>query len=89
MSNSFKDQSRINWAPNIDRQVNNDEILIGAAQRIADATEKMAANYAELQNSRDWYKSRCEAMERRNEKLQRQVNAYKGMLKKKPKLQKQ
>jgi len=60
--------------------------MVGALQRIAEATEKMGDNYTNLQQSRDWYKSRCEAMERRNEKLQRQVNAYKGMLKKKTKL---
>lgn len=85
---NMKDQSRINWKVP-EGPTSLEYVQAGAMQRIADAVEKMGENYTYLQQSRDWYKSRCEAKVRENEKLRRQVNAYKGMLKKKPKLQKQ
>ena len=36
------------------------EIATGALQRIADATEKMAASYDMLRGDRDWWKERAE-----------------------------
>lgn len=80
MSNSFKDQSRINWQPSTDRQVNNEEILIGAAQRIADATEAMAQNHIKLQNDRDQYKRWYDDGREERDRLYRRIAALQGVI---------
>lgn len=65
--------------------LNTDDIRTGCLQRIADASELMAKNYLELQSNRDMYKRWYDQESARNAKLQRQVNAYRGIFNKKKK----
>lgn len=51
---SFKVQSTKNWCPDRHRQLENEEIMIGCLQRIADASEKSAVNITDLQNRLKW-----------------------------------
>lgn len=83
MSNEkfFKEESRKNWFSQ--DPIINDDIKVGCLQRIADATEKMAQGYIQLENSRDYHKRRAENLEEENDRLRRRVAAYKGLLKKK------
>ncbi len=49
MTQSYKDESRINWIRNAETPRGANEIIkIGCLQRIADATELMARRYSEL-----------------------------------------
>lgn len=78
---SFKDQSRIGWADkNRQETVSLEDIRTGALQRIADATELMASNYATLQNEAEnykkWYKRECES----NRKMARRIAALQGVI---------
>lgn len=55
-------------------------INIGSLQRIADATEKMAADYTALQNDRDMYKRRNDDYEKKNAALHRKISALRGVI---------
>lgn len=81
---SFRQESRSDYGVTASENYNltNEQLQLGALLRIADASEKMATNYTDLQNRMDWYKRQYENAVRRSEKLQRQVNAYKGIVKK-------
>jgi hypothetical protein len=57
----------------IDRLPSNDDLNTSALMRIADATEKMAANYTKLQNDLEmykrWYKDKCDSVHRRDRSI--------------------
>lgn len=55
-------------------------INTGSLQRIADATEKMASNYIQLQNDRDMYKRWYDCEKAEKEALYRKVSALKGVI---------
>lgn len=78
---SFKEQSRIDWH-NKDRQQSPtlEDIQTGAIQRIADATERMAGNYLQLQNELDHYKRWNKNYREENEKLRRSISALQGVI---------
>lgn len=78
---SFKDHSRIDWH-NITRQKSPsmEDIQIGAIQRIADATEKMAANYIAIQEDRDRYKRWYNEQNDRIIGLSRRISALQGVI---------
>lgn len=80
MADTFKESSKVNWRPGVDRTPTNEEIQIGCLQRIADATEAMASNYLRLQADLDmhkrWYKNEQETSAR----LNRSNNALRGVI---------
>lgn len=81
MSNNFKDyrnETRQNWGVNQEANLSKEQLQIGCLLRIADATEKMASNYTQLQNDVDYYKKRAVAAERKIEQLKRSIAAYKA-----------
>lgn len=55
-----------------------ENLKFGCLQRIANASEKMAANYDSLIRDRDWYKKRYEEQQKEIQKLSRKISAYKG-----------
>jgi len=57
-----------------------DEIRNGALQRIALATEKMAASYDALREDRDCWKTKAEWRAKRMCELRRQVAALRGVV---------
>jgi len=57
-----------------------DEIQMGALQRIAAATEKMAESYDDLSNERDRLKTRQEWLHGQIRRLQSQRSALRGVI---------
>ena len=55
-------------------------LSLGCLQRIADATEKMAGNYTQLQSDRDWFKSRNEELRKSNSRMARRIAALQGVI---------
>lgn len=76
---SYRDESRANWGRE-DRRANHEEIMLGCAQRIADATEKMAANYDAMVCDRDWWKGRAERSSASLATEKRRTAALRGVI---------
>lgn len=57
-----------------------DAINCGSLQRIADATEKMAANYTALQQNYDSVKNNRDYWQRQYEKEKRRAAALRGII---------
>jgi len=57
-----------------------EHINAGSLQRIADATQKMAANYIELQEELERYKRRYQQKCDILKVYERQISAYKGQI---------
>jgi len=77
---TFKDRSKQNW----NGDASTEHINAGSLQRIADATEKMAANYDQLvsakkaaENSRDYWKADALRLERRCRSLRGYITRLK------------
>jgi hypothetical protein len=79
---NFRDESRGTWGVNLEasENVSNDQLRMGAMLRIADATEKMASNYTNLQNEKDkyerWYRRELESSAR----MAKRVSALQGVI---------
>ena len=77
----LKDASKKNWTAPVDKEggyPGDENVKIGCLQRIADATEAMAKNYTDMQNSLDWLKQDRKRLQARNETLIRSNNALRG-----------
>jgi len=74
----FKQESKKEWFTSA--PVTNDDLRTGCLMRIADATEKMASNYTELQNNLEWYKRRFNEKTEEIATLEKRVAAYKGVI---------
>ncbi len=61
-------------------QVSIESINSGSLQRIADACEKMAGNYTQLQNDRDLYKRWYNEEKSATAKMRRRVSALQGVI---------
>jgi alanine dehydrogenase len=81
---SYRKESRTDWGVTVTENTkpDRDQLHLGCMMRIADATEVMAQNFIQLQNQLKWANERNQRLVAQNEKLQRQVNAYKGVVKK-------
>lgn len=81
---SYREESRTNWGVTVTENTkpDRDQLHLGCMLRIADATEAMAKNFIQLQNELKWANERNQRNKTSIEKLQRQVNAYKGIVKK-------
>lgn len=77
MSESFREFSRKDWAVVTPTE---DQVKLGCLMRIADATEKMAGNFIELQNDRDRYKRWHGIARADNEKLRRSIAYLRGQI---------
>lgn len=73
---NFRDASRQDWASGS----TNEDINAGSLQRIADATEKMAASYDAMRNDRDRYERWYKEERARCEKRDRQISALRGVI---------
>lgn len=72
-----RDKSRSEWNSS---QSTLEAINSGSLQRIADATEKMASNYTQLQNDLDLYKRWYNDESEQNKKLTKQISSLKGII---------
>lgn len=79
----WKQESRINWGIDIEEKefIGREAIQLGAILRIADATEKMAANYSGLIADRDYYQKRMKESERESCCLRRSIAGLRGYIK--------
>lgn len=57
-----------------------ENIKLGCLMRIADASEKMASNYTQLQNEIDRYKRWYNEERDANEKLKRTISSLRGVI---------
>lgn len=55
-----------------------EDINTGSLQRIADAVEKMAANYDDMKKSRDWWKDYANDLVARTQKQSKTIRALRG-----------
>lgn len=80
---SYREESKTNWGTNDQPAgLTIEQIQTGCLLRIADASELMARNYLQLQSDLNMYKRWHKEEVDKNSKLQRQVNAYRGIVKK-------
>jgi predicted nucleic acid-binding Zn-ribbon protein len=79
--NTLKGYSKVDWTTEQETPYPGDmKVIVGCLQRIADAAEKTASNYTQLQNDRDWYRDRCKTLERDVEDLKNSRAGYKAAL---------
>lgn len=74
---TYRAQSRLDWTSQ--SLPVNEQVKIGALQRIAAATELMAANYREMQNDLDFYKAGYLRQQREIKDLKNSQRALKGV----------
>jgi uncharacterized coiled-coil DUF342 family protein len=77
---SKKEISKVNWAQWTDGQTSDAEIQTGAIQRIADAVERMASPYVTLLQDKEYYRVRCEELERRIVERDRTISNLRGQI---------
>ena len=75
---SYRKESRTDYGTS--EGITTEHLMVGAVLRIADATEKMAHNYAQLLSDLNWYKKRYQQEKDKNEQLRKSVASYKGHL---------
>jgi hypothetical protein len=74
----YKEQSRQEWYR--EGPLTDEQLKIGAIQRIADATEAMAKNYVALQDERDRYKGWFQEERELSGRLFRRISALRGQI---------
>lgn len=57
-----------------------DQINCGSLQRIADATEKMATGYIQMERDLKWYKQKFEEVSKTRNALERKISSMKGVI---------
>jgi glycine/D-amino acid oxidase-like deaminating enzyme len=80
MGRNLREASRDLWAANSESFVTTEEITLGSILRIADATEKMAANYTQLQNNKERYEKLYHLKVSEINKLYRRISALRGVI---------
>jgi len=81
MFKSFKEQSKtVNWGTSQPEGLNIEQVNCGALLRIADATELMAKNYAELVSERDGLRGRLRDEQINANYRRRQISALRGQI---------
>lgn len=79
---SYRKESRINYGTSRNTDsLNLEELQTGCLMRIADATEKMASNFTQLQNEVERYKRIQAKHVSEIATLEKRVAAYKGLVK--------
>jgi hypothetical protein len=76
--NFYKEQSRQEWYR--ETPLTDEQLKIGAIQRIADATEAMAKNYVALQNDRDRLNKLFQNEQQCTARLLRCASALRGQI---------
>lgn len=80
MSETWINHSRTHWYDSSGGKPCDDRIRIGCLQRIADATEKMAASYDRMREDRDTCKRMYQEAVAACERLRRSNAALRGCL---------
>jgi len=79
---NYKSESRIDWGAYVEdgETINRDQIQLGAILRIADASELMAKNHAELVRERDYYQRMYKEQYAYARHLERRVAGLRGQI---------
>ena len=79
---SYRKESKIDWGRDLQTNENicQEQILLGAVLRIADAMEKITCNYQRLIDDRDYFKRQCEEQRKLTHKAYRQQAALRGVI---------
>lgn len=75
---NFNESSRKNWVTADGSKPDNNQLVVGCLQRIADAVETMSKNYQNLISDRDFYKKRYEETGHEIRRVSRANAALKG-----------
>ena len=77
---SYREGSKANWGVNGQESLTLEQVQTGAILRIADATEKMAVNHAQLLRDLDYYKGAYKSHQNQIDALSRSNAALKGQI---------
>lgn len=77
---TFKEESKRDFSPRPGEGPTIDQVQVGCLQRIADATERMATNFLELQRDVGMYKKWYNEEVARSQALSRKLNALRGVV---------
>lgn len=76
---SFKESTKsVSFGKQDDKELTLEEINTGAILRIADATEKMASNYTEMESNLEYFKDKCRRDAAKRASLERSNSSLKG-----------
>lgn len=78
MSN-FREQSREHWHSESGNPTT-EQLSLGCLQRIADATEVMSKNYADLIRQRDWYERQMKRERELRQQRDRTIAGLRGVI---------
>lgn len=77
---SYAEESRKDLGTRFPGELTIEQIQTGAMLRMADASEKMASNYTQLQNDCDWYRQKYRKKNEEIEHLNRRITSLKGVI---------
>jgi len=77
---NYREESKRDWRRSDGCTPDIDQLKFGALQRIADATEAMAKNHVSLMAERDRFERWYNDERKRRERLERRVNALRGVI---------
>lgn len=77
---SYAKESKKDWGTSDPGSITLEQIQTGAMLRMADASEKMASNYTDLQNDRDWYRQKYREKNDEIKHLNRRITSLKGVI---------
>jgi len=77
MGRDIKTLTKQDWSNNTELP-STEDLQTSALMRIADASEKMATNYLQLQNDRDWYKKKYHEKQDEIKHLNNRISSLKG-----------
>jgi len=75
---TLKELSKVQYAPKAGEQATLEQLNFGALQRIADASEKMAADRIKLENDLKFYKENYRLIVEENNRLLKSITGYKS-----------
>lgn len=76
---SYREQSKVDWGTESD-SLTAEQIQTGALLRIADAVEKVAADYTAMRNSRYYWERRFTEERAASERMARRIRSLHGVI---------
>jgi len=80
MGRDYREESKKHYQSTAEAAFTCGQLRTGALLRIADATEAIAKDYVKLQEDAEFYKRQRDSFQRGNERVFRQISAYKGVI---------
>lgn len=77
---NYREESRKNWGTDKEKNLTIEQINCGSMLRMADAAEKMASSYTEMQRQRDMYKSLLRERQAECRRLSKTIAGLRGYI---------